>query len=82
MYSLQKLFTLYVFITRAVYKVAYLDIDLARSRCMARANNKDKLNSQENVGQLVPYSDQRGQLNLDKAAYLSSPLPEHAELQV
>ena len=49
---------------------------------MARANNKDKLNSQVNVGQLVPHSDQRGQLNLDEAAYPSGPLPEHVESQV
>ena len=82
LYSLQELFTLHVFITRAVYKVAYLYIDPAQARRMARADNKDMLNSQENVGWLIPHSDQRGQLNLDKVAYPSSPLTEHAKSQV
>ena len=79
MYSLQELFTLHVFITRVVYKVAYLDIDPTWARHMARANNKSMLKSQENVGRLVPYDDQMGQLNLDKGAHPSSHLPEHAE---
>ena len=82
MYSLQELFTLHVFITRAVYKVVYPDVDPARVRHMGRANNKSRLKSQENVGRLVPYSDQMGQLNLNKGAYPSSPLHEHAKSQV
>ena len=82
MYSLQEMFTLHVFITRVVYKVVYPDIDPTRAHHMDKANNKDRLNSQENISWLVPYSDQRGQLNLDKAAYPSSPLPELTESQV